>query len=158
MAVETYGGGIWHTWFDRDLGIAGRIVTRSQANELKESLVQVDRPILRVPTLAIHLDRSVKEGFKFNEEIHLTPVLATELSVKSISDNGKQEAMHKTLHSLLVPDDGQEILASEICLYDLQKPSKGGANDEFIFSARLDNLFMSYCAICVSSSQNNSFP
>lgn len=57
--VQTYGGGLWHTWFDRDLNLAGRVVVRAADGSFSHKLVKIKRPLLRVPTLAIHLDRSV---------------------------------------------------------------------------------------------------
>ena len=57
--VQTYGGGLWHTCFDRDLSVAGRIIVRSGDGSFLHKLVKVKRPLLRVPTLAIHLDRFV---------------------------------------------------------------------------------------------------
>lgn len=69
-------GGLWHTWFDRDLSIAGRVVVSSGSNgDFQSKLVKIDRPILRIPNLAIHLDRTQNDGFKFNPETEFIPIL-----------------------------------------------------------------------------------
>lgn len=68
-------GGLWHTWFDRDLSIAGRVVVTDANGEFSSKLVKIDRPILRIPTLAIHLDRTQNDGFKFNPETEFVPIL-----------------------------------------------------------------------------------
>lgn len=75
--MELYGGGIWATWFDRDLSIAGRVIV-STPNDDKgytSKLVKIDRPLMRIPTLAIHLDRTVNDAFKFNKETEFSPIL-----------------------------------------------------------------------------------
>ena len=81
VAVELYGGGIWASWFDRDLSIAGRVIvstpsTKGEGGEQYTSkLVKIDRPLMRIPTLAIHLDRTINEAFKFNKETEYVPIL-----------------------------------------------------------------------------------
>ncbi|KIY94035.1 Aminopeptidase I zinc metalloprotease [Monoraphidium neglectum] len=75
--VETYGGGLWYTWFDRDLGVAGRALVR-EGDRLVHRLIKVTKPVLRIPMLAIHLQRNMyQEGFKPNFQTNLMPLLAT---------------------------------------------------------------------------------
>ena len=103
VGVETYGGGLWNTWFDRDLSVAGRVFIHSDES-IMERLVHIKHPILRIPTLAIHLDRSVGEGFKFNNETQLCPIL--QLTEKALnSDSQMVNGNHH--HSLikLIADD-----------------------------------------------------
>ncbi|KAI3841807.1 hypothetical protein MKW92_052530 [Papaver armeniacum] len=170
VGVQTYGGGLWHTWFDRDLTVAGRLIIRESkdgAISYSHRLVRIQEPIMRIPNLAIHLDRST-DGFKPNSQTHLVPILATSVkaelnkaaagNVSAESDgktsNDKKDTDDKKHHSLLL-----QLLASEvgckpedICDFELQlcdtQPSiVAGALKEFIFSGRLDNLCMSFCSL-----------
>jgi aspartyl aminopeptidase len=168
VAVETYGGGIWHTWFDRDLSLAGRAMVRNKAGDIEMKLVKVDKPILRIPTLAIHLDR--QEKFEFNKESQLFPIaglVAAELNREGANTTAAEEeeadknaefeplaSVTERHHPYIVqiiaeaadvsPED---IVDFEIVLYDTQAAVIGGLNNELIFSARLDNLMMTFCSV-----------
>jgi aspartyl aminopeptidase len=175
VGVETYGGGIWHTWFDRDLSIAGRAMVKDGEGNFVQKLVKVNRPILRIPTLAIHLDRT--KEFAPNAENELFPIaglVAAELNRTGSTEGGQTEdskisELEKDndkdgeFHPLKVLSDRHhpyivEIIAEhagvavedvvdfECVLYDTQPSCMGGINNELIFSARLDNLEMTYCS------------
>ncbi|KAJ1936402.1 hypothetical protein EC988_008206, partial [Linderina pennispora] len=152
VGVQIYGGGLWHTWFDRDLSIAGRVMVRDNNGGYANRLVSVADPILRIPSLAIHMDRSANDTFTFNKETHLTPVLAT----VSKALNGQEESSdakvdhHPVLLQRLAKEldiEVDQITDFELCLYDTQPAAIGGICNEFIHSARLDNLNSSYCAV-----------
>ena len=171
VGVETYGGGLWHTWFDRDLSLAGRVMVKNnQSAGATIHLVHIKKPILRIPTLAIHLDR--QEKFEFNKETQLLPIaglVSAELNKKNV-EKSNEESMDvesddrtsfaplkdiKDRHHPFIVDviaqhisqDPSSIVDFELVLYDTQKSCLGGISDEFIFSARLDNLTMSYCSV-----------
>lgn len=161
VGVECYGGGIWNTWFDRDLTVAGRVLVKDlKSDSIKSHLVNLERPILRIPHLAIHLQRDMNDSFGANKENHLVPILATcaqaELQGDKIGDAAKgseteqknQASKHSpTLVRLICEklniDPGQ-MMDFELCLADTQAGAVGGACEEFVFSPRLDNLFNAY--------------
>lgn len=168
VGVETYGGGIWHSWFDRDLSIAGRVLVKDGKGNFVQKLVKVDRPIIRIPTLAIHLDRSSE--FNPNKETELFPIagmIAAELNrtgetaaSKSDANENPEETFQplKDLtdrhHPYIIELTAQhasvevaDVVDFEMVLYDTQKSCLGGLNEEFIYSARLDNLEMTYCSV-----------
>ncbi len=167
VACEAYGGGLWHTWFDRDLSIAGRAMVKTTDGTIEQRLVKVDRPLLRIPTLAIHLDR--QENFAFNKETQLFPIaglVAAELNRQGKTEETKddKDANESSAEPLATPSQrhhpyivdiigeeagatAEDVLDFEMVLYDTQKSVIGGLNNELIFSARLDNLMMTYCSI-----------
>ncbi|KAI1117088.1 aspartyl aminopeptidase-like protein [Nemania sp. NC0429] len=174
VGVETYGGGIWHSWFDRDLSLAGRVLVRDGKGNFVQRLVKIDRPIVRIPTLAIHLDRSSE--FNPNKETELFPIAglaAAELNRrgkakaqddKPAEEAEKEKAAEEPFHPLanmsdrhhphileLVAEEAgvqtDDVVDFELVLYDVQKSCLGGLNEEFIYSARLDNLNMTYCSV-----------
>ncbi|KAF8036948.1 hypothetical protein BT93_B0006 [Corymbia citriodora subsp. variegata] len=163
VGVQIYGGGLWHTWFDRDLTIAGRVIIREEKDgsaSYSHRLVRLEEPIMRIPTLAIHLDRGVNDGFKVNTQTHLLPVLATSIMAelnKPAAENGPKDVSivdKPKHHSLLLQMLATQIdcAPGEICDFELQacdtQPSVvAGALKEFVFSGRLDNLCMSFCSL-----------
>ncbi len=102
---------------------------------------------MRIPTLAIHLDRSVKEGFSFNTELQLTPIIATATKDKHPDDSIQNH--HGVLLDVLREEANvsvnEQIISTDLCLYDITKAALGGPYKEFILSARLDNLMLSFC-------------
>ncbi|MCS6899492.1 MAG: M18 family aminopeptidase [Myxococcales bacterium] len=139
IGVEVYGGVILNSWLDRDLGLAGRIVVR-QNGELETRLLQVDRPIARIPQLAIHLDREVNDrGLVLHRQEHLPPVLG-------LTGEDAPSALRSLCARELgvTPDD---LLSFDLMLYDLTPPVVGGLSGEFLFSARLDNLAMCHASL-----------
>lgn len=130
LGVEVYGGAILGTWTDRDLGLAGQVVLRDGAGQ-RTALVDLRRPLCRVPNLAIHLNRAVNtDGLKLNEQTHLPALFAMDT---------QDEA---PLHTLLATELGvaaSDILAWDLSLVDLAAPVVSGARGEFFHAPRLDN-------------------
>ncbi len=157
VGVETYGGGLWHTWLDRDLGLAGRVVVRNKSSEddvsssssttFHQHLIHIKRPILRVPALCIHLQTAdERAALKINAEDHLTPILgqlAAELNSSPSTTKSEMENKHPPiLLKLLAQEiscDVQDIVDFELTLTDVQPSTLGGINSEFIFGPRMDN-------------------
>ncbi|KAA1466215.1 aspartyl aminopeptidase [Dentipellis sp. KUC8613] len=164
VGVETYGGGIWHSWFDRDLSLAGRVVIADKNSGFTSKLIKIDRPLLRIPTLAIHLDRGASDNFKFNQETEFVPILglvASQLNTAAgaggnatpqhaNSASSIQANHHSALLSLLAEElqvKADEIHDFELQLFDTQPAVLGGLDQEFIFSPRMDNQFSSFSAL-----------
>jgi aspartyl aminopeptidase len=135
-------------------------LSTSTSKHVTHRLVKVDKPLLRIPTLAIHLDRTQNDAFKFNRETEFRPItglvertLNTPASTPSSTEDETSPLAtrhHSELMSLLSNELSEpigQIKDFELVLYDTQPPTLGGLNDEFIFAPRLDNLCMTFCAI-----------
>lgn len=148
LGVEPYGGVLLHTWVDRDLSLAGRVSLKDGSTRL----VRFGRTLLRVPSLAIHLNRKVNtEGLILNAQKHLSPILALD----GLEGVELRELVAKELGDVLAED----ILAWDLMAYDVQPAGLGGAGQEFIQAGRLDNLASCHAATTalLSSEQTADF-
>ncbi|MEU4892115.1 M18 family aminopeptidase [Streptomyces sp. NPDC044780] len=128
IAVEIYGGALLNTWLDRDLGLSGRISLRDGSHHL----VTVDRPLLRVPQLAVHLDRSVNtEGLKLDKQRHMTPIW------------GLGSAEEGDLIRFVAEETGvaaEEITGWDLMTHSVEPPAYLGRDRELVAGPRMDNL------------------
>lgn len=141
LAVEVYGGPILATFADRDLSLAGRVVVRSAAGR-ETRLLGFQRPLLRLPNLAIHMNREVNEqGLKFNKQTELPPILGL---LGEGADAGER------LRQLLAEAAGVaagDLLSWDLAVHDLQPGCLWGADQEFVAAGRLDNLASCHAAL-----------
>lgn len=169
LGVECYGGGLWHTWLDRDLGLSGRVLVRpkptttttSTKTMIEQHLVNFPEPLARISSLCIHLQsQEERRALVLNNEEHLCPIIAsappsaTPPSPQTIVEQGA-ESILAGRHSPLVLNkiaqqlkiDVDQILDVELNLYDVQPATLGGIQSEFLYSARLDNLATCFVSI-----------
>ncbi|MFI9150930.1 M18 family aminopeptidase [Streptomyces sp. NPDC053367] len=136
VAVEIYGGPLLNSWLDRDLGLAGRLTLRDGSTRL----VNVDRPLLRVPQLAIHLDRSVSsEGLKLDKQRHLQPVWG-------LGD----EVRGGDLIAFLEEESGVpagEVTGWDLMTHSVEAPAYLGRDRELVAGPRMDNLLSVHAAV-----------
>ncbi len=144
--VEVYGGVLLSTWFDRDLSIAGRVSYCTDNGKIETTLVDFKRPVATLPNLAIHLSREVNESRSINKQWELPPILWQWHQGHKKSETSIPKILAEEL-SAHGKKGTQKILGFELSFYDTQKPSVVGLNNDFIASARLDNLLSVYCGL-----------
>lgn len=133
--VEVYGGAILNTWLDRPLSISGRIAVKS--NDVMHPdmrYIDIKRPLMTIPNLAIHMNREVNKGVELNRQTDMLPIVG--LLEKEL--NEKQAFL-----KFLAKEEGvavEDILDYELWVYCMQEPLTFGMNEELILSPRLDNL------------------
>ncbi len=135
IGVEVYGGVLLNPWFDRDLSLAGRVTHKSTEGKLQNTLIDLKKPIAIIPSLAIHLDREANNNRKVNPETDMAPVLL-------------QSEADYSLEELIAPHiNDHEILATELSFYDTNPAAVIGERDQFLASARLDNLLSCFTGL-----------
>ena len=143
LGVEVYGGALLNPWFDRDLSLAGRVHYLTKSGQLGSSLVNYRKAIASIPSLAIHLDREANKNRSVNPQTDIPPVLC---------QLGKDEKIdfRELLKDKLLSEgvtDVEEVLEYDLSFYDTQGAAVIGLKDEFIVSARLDNLLSCYVGL-----------
>ncbi len=141
LGVEVYGGALLNPWFDRDLSLAGRVTYLDEHGRLGSALIDFQRAVAIIPSLAIHLDRDVNNARSVNAQQHL-PVV-----VSMLPEQGRTEVRQLLLEQLRVEHpllQAERVLDYEMSFYDAQSPAMVGLHDDFIASGRLDNLLSCY--------------
>ena len=131
LAVERYGGMLLSTWLDRPLSIAGRVLVETETG-METKLVDIDRDLLLIPNVAIHMNRKANDGYSWNPAVDLLPLM------------GGADAKGK-LNAMLEETAGGKLLGHDLYLYIRQKASLWGLEKEFLSSAALDDLECAYC-------------
>ncbi|MBU3071128.1 M18 family aminopeptidase [Aestuariicella sp. G3-2] len=143
LGVETYGGVLLHPWFDRDLSIAGRVTYRTRQGTVASRLLDFIRPVAVIPSLAIHLNREANQNGAVNAQQDIPPVL--------MQVDGSDKPDFRELLGKVLTEDGVENLDSvldyELSFYDTQEPALVGLKEDFIASARLDNLLSCFIGL-----------
>ena len=141
LGVEVYGGPILATFTDRDLSLAGRVVMRTAAGP-QTRLLRFEQPLVRLPNLAIHMNREVNEqGLKLNKQTELPLILG------QLGEGEDAEARLRKLLADAVQGGESDLLSWELAVYDVQKGCLWGADEEFIADSQLDNLASCHAAL-----------
>ena len=137
LDVEAYGGMIDNTWFDRPLTVAGRVLVRN-GSKIESKLLYIDKDILMIPNVAIHFNREVNNGYKYNRQIDLCPMFSC-------------GALKKGAFDKMVADelgvDVKDILGKDLFLVNRQKGLVWGYENEFVSSPKLDDLQCAFVSL-----------
>ncbi len=136
LNTEPYGGMIASTWFDRPLSIAGRVLVK-EGSAVKTKLVSVDRDLVMIPNMAIHMNREINSGYKYNPQVDMMPIYGDNTAKGSLKAVIAEAAGVKE----------EDILGSDLFLYNRQQPCIWGANREYISCPKLDDLECSFVSL-----------
>ena len=137
LNTERYGGMIMSTWMDRPLSVAGRVLVRT-AQGIQSKLVKLDKDMLLIPNLAIHMNREMNDGVKLNAQVDMLPLYGDASAKGSFAALIAQAAGVKPEH----------IVGSDLYLYNRMQPSLWGAGEGYISAPRLDDLECAYTSLC----------
>lgn len=137
LDVERYGGMIFSTWFDRPLSVAGRVIVRDEKG-IHTKLVDVDRDLLMIPSVAIHMNREVNNGYKYQPQVDLMPLFGS----------GDTAGTFKRLIAEHCGVSEEDIVGSDLYLYNRMPGTVWGAQNEYVSAGRLDDLECAYASVC----------
>jgi len=142
LGVEIYGGPILATFTDRDLSLAGRIAYKNDQEDIASMLVKFDQPLLRLPNLAIHMNRAVnEEGLKLQKQTELPLILS------ALTGEQLPQVYFSALLQQQTGIEAARILSWDLAVYDTQKGAFWGAESEFYANSQLDNLASCHAAL-----------
>ena len=137
LNVEKYGGMLCAPWLDRPLSVAGRVIVQTEEG-IATKLVNVDRDLLIIPNVAIHMNRQVNDGYAFNAQVDMLPLFC-------------EQGEEKNQFMQLIADEAgvqvEDILDTDLFLYDRMKGTTLGLHGEFIASGRLDDLQCAFASL-----------
>ena len=137
LNTEGYGGMLCATWFDRPLSIAGRAVVKSNEKYVTK-LVNIDKDLVLIPSMAIHMNREVNDGYAYNKQIDMLPLFGGSAC--------KPGNLKKMIAEELEAEES-EICGTDLYLYNRMMPTKWGANEEYISCPQLDDLECAYTSL-----------
>jgi aspartyl aminopeptidase len=155
LGVEVYGGALLNPWFDRDLSIAGRVTFVDSNGQVASKLVDWQKPVAVIPSLAIHLDREVNQNKSVNPQTQMSAIIMLADSELQISFN---ELLCEQIKEHYEGIDISRVLDYELSLYDHQPATLLGIDNEFVASARLDNLLSCYVGLQAMVANSNEYP
>ncbi len=146
LAVERYGGMLMSTWLDRPLSVAGRVLVETE-DGVETKLVNIDRDLLLIPNVAIHMNRQANDGYKWNPASDMLPLF------------GSKDTAGK-FATLLEEAAGGKVLGHDLSLYVRQKATIWGSEEEFISSTALDDLACAWCCTqgFLNASESENMP
>ena len=151
LGVEVYGGALLNPWFDRDLSIAGRVAYETETGMIAHALIDFREPVAVIPSLAIHLDREANTNRSINAQTYVPPLAGQS---DAPPDFG---ALLKARLEIAGLSDVHRVLDHDLLLYDTQPPRLIGLHQDWIASARLDNLLSCFAGLTALSDTTTDF-
>jgi len=136
LNVEKYGGMILSTWLDRGLSVAGRVFVKRN-DQIERELVNVDRTLLVIPNLAIHMNREINKGIEYNPQTDMLPLFASDMSQLKLAEIEPKLQLEDIIATQLGVS-AKDILSMDLYLYNRDEGMLFGSNEEFVISPRLD--------------------